>query len=87
MNKKIVRFTLRAAVLTALSVAGTLGPGSTAQAAKPGGGSGCPRDILCYDLYAPVICSNGVVYSNDCYAYRACATGCVPYGSGGPVGI
>jgi len=27
-----------------------------------------------------VICSNGHVYSNGCYAARACATGCVPYG-------
>ncbi|MBC7772827.1 MAG: hypothetical protein H7210_10060 [Pyrinomonadaceae bacterium] len=37
-----------------------------------------PRN--CLDVWRPVICSNGVVYSNDCYAARACATGCVPYG-------
>ena len=43
--------------------------------------SGCPRPgILCPDIYNPVICSNGKVYSNSCYAYVACATGCVPYG-------
>jgi hypothetical protein len=49
---------------------------STVQAA-----SGCPRkDVYCLDVWNPVICSNGVVYSNSCYAYRACATGCVPYG-------
>jgi hypothetical protein len=43
--------------------------------------SGCPRkDVYCLDVWNPVICSNGVVYSNSCYAYRACATGCVPYG-------
>jgi hypothetical protein len=47
--------------------------------------SGCPRPILCTDNWVPVICSNGVVYSNGCYAYRACATGCVPYGNGGAV--
>ena len=47
--------------------------------------SNCPRPILCTDNWNPVICSNGVVYSNSCYAYRACATGCVPYGNGGPV--
>jgi hypothetical protein len=41
--------------------------------AAPGGG-------LCPDVYAPVICSNGRVYSNSCYAGRAGATGCVPYG-------
>ncbi len=45
-----------------------------------GGGSGCPRAILCPDVWIPVICSDGVVYSNDCYAYQQCATGCVPYG-------
>jgi hypothetical protein len=41
----------------------------------------CPREgILCPALYDPVICSDGVVYSNSCYASVACATGCVPYG-------
>lgn len=35
----------------------------------------------CPDVYAPVICSNGRVYSNSCYASRAGATGCVPYGA------
>lgn len=40
---------------------------------------GCFRNVECLDVWRPVICSNGQVYSNDCYAYRACATGCVPY--------
>jgi len=35
---------------------------------------------LCPDLYAPVICNNGKVYPNQCYADRAKAKGCVPYG-------
>ncbi|MEM6797777.1 MAG: hypothetical protein AAF725_27660 [Acidobacteriota bacterium] len=39
----------------------------------------CFRDFYCLDVYDPVICSNGVVYSNGCYAARACATGCVPF--------
>lgn len=56
---------------------------SNAEAAKPGGGGGggigCgPK--YCLDVWNPVICSNGQVYSNSCYAARACATGCVPYG-------
>jgi hypothetical protein len=56
---------------------------TSAYAKKPGGGGpigGCPRNIECLDVWDPVICDNGIVYSNDCYAYRACATGCVPYG-------
>ena len=63
---------------------------SDTSAAKPGGGgtkcTGCPRPcVACTDVYDPVICSDGQVYGNSCYAYVACATGCVPYGDGGPV--
>jgi hypothetical protein len=36
---------------------------------------------LCPQIYAPVICSNGKVYVNQCYADKAHATGCVPYGA------
>jgi len=42
---------------------------------------GCGQGYECLDVWKPVICPNGQVYSNSCYAYRACATGCVPYGS------
>jgi hypothetical protein len=31
---------------------------------------------ICYQIYAPVTCSNGVTYTNQCYADAACATGC-----------
>lgn len=51
---------------------------STALAAKPGGGGGGPT--LCPDIWAPVICSNGKTYPNQCYADKARATGCVPTG-------
>lgn len=73
-------------------VMGALAYNSTAVAKKPGGGgggggSGCPRDILCADVYDPVICDDGQVYGNACYAFRECATGCVPYGDGGPVPV
>jgi hypothetical protein len=34
----------------------------------------------CPDVWMPVICSNGFVYSNYCYAGCAGATGCVPFG-------
>jgi hypothetical protein len=44
---------------------------SSVQAAGP---NVCPK------LYAPVICSNGKIYPNQCYADKHHATGCVPYG-------
>jgi len=34
----------------------------------------------CPDVYAPVICSDGNIYSNGCYASIYGATGCVPWG-------
>ena len=35
---------------------------------------------VCPQIYAPVICDNGKVYPNQCYADRAHAHNCVPYG-------
>jgi hypothetical protein len=75
-----------------LAVAGVVAFGTATWAKKPppgggggGGGTGCPKDILCIDLWAPVICADGITYSNSCYADRACAPGpCVPT-DGGPV--
>jgi hypothetical protein len=43
---------------------------STAQARPP---------CLCPDIVFPVICSNGHVYVNGCFAACAGATGCVPF--------
>ncbi|MCO6438284.1 MAG: hypothetical protein J5J06_14410 [Phycisphaerae bacterium] len=79
-----MRRIISAALLAGVVVA--VGVGTMAYAKKPGG-SGCPRPILCPDVWDPVICSDGNIYSNDCYAYRACATGCVPYGDGGPIPV
>jgi len=36
-------------------------------------------DPACPLTYSPLICDDGMVYSNQCYANAACATGCVPY--------
>ena len=53
----------------------------------PGGPIGgpikeCPnKNIYCLDVWDPVTCDNGVTYSNQCYADRACATGCEPGGA------
>jgi hypothetical protein len=49
------------------------------QRAMNGGAPGCAK-FNCLDVYQPVICSNGVVYSNACYAARACQKNCQPYG-------
>lgn len=38
----------------------------------------CLPGVYCLDVWQPVTCSNGQVYSNSCYAAKACATGCVP---------
>ena len=55
---------------------------------KPKPDNECPRTgILCTLQYDPVICDNGVTYSNACFAYVACATGCVSTGDGGPFPI
>lgn len=43
-------------------------------AKAPAGPKVCPK------LYAPVICDNGKVYMNQCYADKANAQNCVPYG-------
>jgi len=72
-----------------LALVGVVAVGTVAFAKKPGGGGGgpggCPRDIACADIYDPVICADGIVYGNACYAYRDCAPGpCVSTG-GGPV--
>ncbi|MFO0857710.1 MAG: hypothetical protein U0640_10185 [Phycisphaerales bacterium] len=72
MKKLVSRLGFAALAVTIL---GAIGVGaSTATAVGPCG----PRN--CLDVWRPVICSNGVVYSNSCYAARACATGCVPWG-------
>ena len=69
MKKALTKLTL-ALALAGSAVALGVQP---AEAVCGGGGQ-------CLDVWKPVICSNGQVYSNACYASRACATGCVPYG-------
>lgn len=70
MKKRSLKFALAAALtVAALSIP------SPSHAVLPGG----LHPIACPENYAPVICSNGVVYSNSCFASAAGATGCVPY--------
>lgn len=52
----------------------------TAGALLSNGASARPwPPYACPDVYSPVICSDGNVYSNSCYASLAGATNCVPY--------
>jgi hypothetical protein len=62
---------MKLAVAVALSTAAAF---SVAEA-KPK----CPEGIFCPTYYDPVICDNGQVYSNSCFASAACARNCVPY--------
>jgi hypothetical protein len=58
-------------VLVAVVAVGTV----AIAAKKPpaGGGGGCPKDFYCLDVWIPVQCADGLIYSNQCYADRACA--------------
>ena len=38
-------------------------------------------NAICPLIYAPVICNDGVTYSNQCFADAACAKGCRPAGA------
>jgi hypothetical protein len=55
-----------------VGVLGIIGFGAASATARP--------PCLCPDVYAPVICSNGQVYSNYCQAGCQGARGCVPFG-------
>jgi len=64
--------------LSAVAVAGTMAYAKK-PAPPPPPPSGCPKDIYCLDVWQPVTCADGITYSNQCYADRACAPGpCVP---------
>jgi len=75
LTKAIVSKIALGSIILAAAVTAT-----TALAAGPAGGKGCgPRN--CLDVWRPVLCPNGQIYSNDCYAARACQTGCTPAGA------
>lgn len=85
MRKPRTKLTLALALFAALTAA------SVALAKKPAppppGPGTCPKNIACADVWDPVVCADGITYSNACYADRACAPGpCTPAG-GGPVEV
>ena len=66
--------------LAAVGVVGTLAyAGKKPPPPPPPPIGGCPKNIYCLDVWQPVTCADGITYSNQCYADRACAPGpCVP---------
>lgn len=41
--------------------------------------SHCLQGLVCPQVYAPVICNNGKVYLNVCYANKDCQKDCKPF--------
>ena len=69
MIRRAIRIVIGTAVFSVFMI-GLSSLFAPAQASFGGGNCICP------DVYAPVICSNGVTYSNSCRASCAHATGC-----------
>lgn len=58
-----------------VAAAAVVAVATTALAARP------PKNPpSCPDVYAPVICADGNIYSNGCYASIAGQKNCVPWG-------
>jgi hypothetical protein len=58
-------------LMVVAGVVAVVGLGISTASARP--------PCLCPHIVFPVICSNGVIYTNGCYAACAGATGCVPF--------
>jgi len=71
---------LFAGAVVAVCVIGLDATANKAEAGKKPGGGGGGGGIVCLDVWLPVLCPDGNIYSNDCYALRAGQTGCVPWG-------
>lgn len=69
MKKTFTKLTL------ALALTGSALAFAVPSEAKPK----CPKEGVCPLIYDPVICSDGQIYSNQCFANLACAKGCEPY--------
>lgn len=79
MRKKSVRLLIGFVLVLALALA--IGTALAGRKPPSGGGGG----KVCPDVWDPVICADGVVYSNQCYADVAKAPKpCYPT-DGGPV--
>ena len=67
-------------IVVVLCLAALLAGASAAVAGKK---PPTPPICDCYPIEAPVICSNGITYLNQCVATCAGATDCVPTDTGG----
>ena len=75
------RFSSILMVTFALAIVSVLLTGTNAVAKKPVLAPGCPfENILCILVFDPVICEDGNVYSNSCFALQACQFDCDPFG-------
>ena len=77
--KRLVPF-LKVALVVAVVCAVLFGPTADAKT-KPKDGP-CHPDIFCPAVWDPVICADGKIYSNACYAYVWCQTDCESLGEG-----
>jgi hypothetical protein len=72
----------RALILPKLALALALSAGALTVAVQSEADPDCKKNHnpICPALYDPVICDNGHVYTNTCFAQADCATNCQPYG-------
>jgi hypothetical protein len=70
-------------VFFAVAIIAAIAVGTVSMAKKPPKPPvPCQPWLMCPDVWDPVICNDGNIYSNQCYADRMCAKGCKPYGPG-----
>src|SRR4029077_19639672 len=81
LEERLMKANMRKVSMLALAagVTAVAGFATVTLAIGPIGG-GCGKGTYCLDVWKPVLCPNGVVYSNDCYAAKACQKYCLPYG-------
>jgi len=72
MNLKKSSMLVFASAVIAVGATATVSLGGFMPSAK------CGPDA-CLDVWRPVICPNGQIYSNACYAAKACQKNCVAY--------
>ncbi|MCC5822455.1 MAG: hypothetical protein LAT64_06950 [Phycisphaerales bacterium] len=75
--KRTIKNTAKIAAV--LAVGGTMTVAATSYAGGFDVDRDCLPGVFCLDVWMPVLCPDGNVYSNDCYAAKACQRNCIPY--------